>query len=89
MYVAVCWNFQLFDVDRAELYLRVLQQLVIMCCSAPQQRNQIQQSYFPKLVHHCLKVLQEPNKQVRSNTLKLQSAGRDCINQFSCLINQH
>lgn len=89
MYVVVFWNFQLFDVDRAELYLRVLQQLVIVCCSAPQHCNQIQQSYFPKLINHSLKMLQEPNKQVQSNIFTLQSPGRDFINQFSCLIDQH
>ncbi|XP_034754517.1 probable methyltransferase TARBP1 isoform X1 [Etheostoma cragini] len=57
---------ELFDVERAELYLCVLRQLVIMYSSTPQHRTKIQQTYFPKLIRHSLKVLQEPSQQILS-----------------------
>ncbi|XP_076599642.1 tRNA (guanosine(18)-2'-O)-methyltransferase TARBP1 isoform X1 [Chaetodon auriga] len=57
---------ELFDVERAELYLCVLRQLVVMYSSAPQHHNKIQQTYFPKLIQHSLRVLQEPSLQVHS-----------------------
>ncbi|XP_019131183.2 probable methyltransferase TARBP1 [Larimichthys crocea] len=57
---------ELFDVERAELYLCVLRQLVVMYSSAPQHRNKIQQTYFPKLIKHSLSVLQEPSQQIHS-----------------------
>ncbi|XP_035519798.1 LOW QUALITY PROTEIN: probable methyltransferase TARBP1 [Morone saxatilis] len=57
---------ELFDVERAELYLCVLRQLAVMYSSAPQHHNKIQQTYFPKLIKYSLKVLQEPNQQIHS-----------------------
>ncbi|XP_041646192.1 probable methyltransferase TARBP1 [Cheilinus undulatus] len=57
---------ELFDVERAELYLCVLRQLVLVCSSAPQQLNKIQQTYFPKLIRYSLKVLQEPSQEINS-----------------------
>ncbi|KAM3606937.1 uncharacterized protein V6R79_026059 [Siganus canaliculatus] len=57
---------ELFDVERAELYLCVLRQLVFMYSSAPHHRYRIQQEYFPKLINHSLKVLQEPSQQIHS-----------------------
>ncbi|XP_037639116.1 probable methyltransferase TARBP1 [Sebastes umbrosus] len=57
---------ELFDVERAELYLCVLRQLVLMYSRTPQHHSKIQQTYFPKLVKYSLKVLQEPNQQIHS-----------------------
>uniref|UniRef100_A0A3Q1FCJ3 tRNA (guanosine(18)-2'-O)-methyltransferase TARBP1 n=1 Tax=Acanthochromis polyacanthus TaxID=80966 RepID=A0A3Q1FCJ3_9TELE len=63
----LCGELQeLFDVERAELYLCVLKQLVVMCSSAPQHYNRIQQNGFPKLIKYSLMVLQEPSQQVPS-----------------------
>lgn len=71
MFCCCCFFFeQLFDVERAELYLCVLRQLVVMYSSAPQHRNKIQQTYFPKLIKHSLNVLQEPSQQVQSEIFK-------------------
>uniref|UniRef100_A0A8C3AAC1 tRNA (guanosine(18)-2'-O)-methyltransferase TARBP1 n=1 Tax=Cyclopterus lumpus TaxID=8103 RepID=A0A8C3AAC1_CYCLU len=55
---------ELFDVARAELYLCVLRQIVILYRSTPQHHSQIQETYFPKLIKYSIKVLQEPNQQV-------------------------
>ncbi|XP_033957335.1 probable methyltransferase TARBP1 isoform X1 [Pseudochaenichthys georgianus] len=57
---------ELVDVERAELYLCVLRQLVVMYKSTPQHHSNIQQNYFPKLIKNCLKVLQEPHQQINS-----------------------
>ncbi|XP_019950086.2 probable methyltransferase TARBP1 [Paralichthys olivaceus] len=63
----LCGELQeLFDVERAELYLRVLRQLVVMSDSAPQHHHKVQQSDFPKLIKHSLRVLQEPSPQIPS-----------------------
>ena len=53
-------------MERAELYLCVLRQLAVMYSSLPQHRSKMQQIYFPKLVKHSLKVLQEPSQQVQT-----------------------
>uniref|UniRef100_A0A3Q3IHR2 tRNA (guanosine(18)-2'-O)-methyltransferase TARBP1 n=1 Tax=Monopterus albus TaxID=43700 RepID=A0A3Q3IHR2_MONAL len=61
----LCGELQeLFDVERAELYLSVLRQLVVMYSSTPLYRNKIQHYYFPKLIKHSLKILQESSEQV-------------------------
>ncbi|XP_059215853.1 probable methyltransferase TARBP1 [Centropristis striata] len=57
---------ELFDVERAELYLCVLRQLVVMYSSTLQHHSTIQQTYFPKLIKFSLKVLQEPSQQINS-----------------------
>ncbi|XP_074532568.1 tRNA (guanosine(18)-2'-O)-methyltransferase TARBP1 [Halichoeres trimaculatus] len=57
---------ELFDVERAELYLCVLRQLLLMFNSEPQQQNKIQKTYFSKLIKYGLKVLQEPSQEVNS-----------------------
>ncbi|XP_044070837.1 probable methyltransferase TARBP1 [Siniperca chuatsi] len=57
---------ELCDVERAELYLCVLRQLVVMYSSTPQCHNKIQQTYFPKLIKYSLKVLQERSQQIHS-----------------------
>lgn len=78
--------FQLFDVERAELYLSVLQQLGIMDASALQHRKNVLQTCLPKLINHSLKVLQEPSQQVRREIFKFQTPGRNFINQIGGLI---
>uniref|UniRef100_A0AAQ4PDT1 tRNA (guanosine(18)-2'-O)-methyltransferase TARBP1 n=1 Tax=Gasterosteus aculeatus aculeatus TaxID=481459 RepID=A0AAQ4PDT1_GASAC len=55
-----------FDVERAELYLCVLRQMVVLYKSTPQHHSKTQQTYFPKLITCSLKVLQEPNQQILS-----------------------
>lgn len=45
-------------MERAELYLCVLRQLVLTCC------DKIQPTTFLKLIKHSLAVLQEPTQQV-------------------------
>ncbi|KAM3863056.1 putative methyltransferase TARBP1 [Diretmus argenteus] len=63
----LCGELQeLFDVDRAELYLCVLRQLVVMYSAIPEHHSQVQQTYFPKLVRNSLKILQEPTLQIPS-----------------------
>ncbi|XP_071336998.1 probable methyltransferase TARBP1 [Trachinotus anak] len=63
----LCGELQeLFDVERAELYLDVLRQLTVIYSSAPQSHGKIQQNDFPKLIKHSVKVLQEPSQQVPS-----------------------
>ncbi|XP_031694915.1 probable methyltransferase TARBP1 [Anarrhichthys ocellatus] len=57
---------ELFDVERAELYLCVLRQMVVLYGSTPQHHSQIQQTYFPKLIKYSLQLLQEPNQQIHS-----------------------
>uniref|UniRef100_UPI0037E7E410 probable methyltransferase TARBP1 n=1 Tax=Semicossyphus pulcher TaxID=241346 RepID=UPI0037E7E410 len=57
---------ELFDVERAELYLCVFRQLVLMLDSAPQHRLKIQQSYVPKLIKYSHKILQDPSQQINS-----------------------
>ncbi|CAJ1067470.1 probable methyltransferase TARBP1 [Xyrichtys novacula] len=57
---------ELFDVERAELYLSVLRQLVLLCDSASQHQNKIQKTYFPRLIKNSLKVLQEPSQEINS-----------------------
>ncbi|XP_065815574.1 probable methyltransferase TARBP1 isoform X2 [Labrus bergylta] len=51
---------ELFDVERAELYLCVLRTL--WDSSAQHIQNKTQQTYFPKLVKYSLKVLKEPSQ---------------------------
>uniref|UniRef100_A0A669C9P9 tRNA (guanosine(18)-2'-O)-methyltransferase TARBP1 n=1 Tax=Oreochromis niloticus TaxID=8128 RepID=A0A669C9P9_ORENI len=50
--------------SRAELYLYVLRQLVVMCRSMPQYHNKIPHSGFSKLIKYSLTVLREPDQQV-------------------------
>uniref|UniRef100_A0A665X6P0 tRNA (guanosine(18)-2'-O)-methyltransferase TARBP1 n=1 Tax=Echeneis naucrates TaxID=173247 RepID=A0A665X6P0_ECHNA len=73
----LCGELQeLFDVERAELYLAVLKQLVLMY-SSPQHRSKIQQNDFPKLIKHSLSVLQEPSQQV-SRAVAMASLATVC-----------
>ncbi|XP_054455903.1 probable methyltransferase TARBP1 [Anoplopoma fimbria] len=65
---------ELFDVERAELYLCVLRQMVVLYSSTPQHHSKIQQTYFPKLIKYSLKVLQEPAQQIPSVANQLARA---------------
>ncbi|XP_062257587.1 probable methyltransferase TARBP1 [Platichthys flesus] len=63
----LCGELQeLFDVERADLYLRVLRQLLVMSHSATQHHHKVQQSDFSKLIKHSLRVLQETSSQIPS-----------------------
>ncbi|XP_069000980.1 probable methyltransferase TARBP1 [Embiotoca jacksoni] len=63
----LCGELQeLFDVERAELYLCVLRQLVVMGSSTPQHHNKVEQNGFLKLIKYSLTVLQEPNQPIPS-----------------------
>ncbi|XP_047459509.1 probable methyltransferase TARBP1 isoform X2 [Mugil cephalus] len=63
----LCGELQeLFDVERAELYLCVLRQLFVMCSTAPQLRRNIQHDAFPKLIKYGLTILEEPSQQIPS-----------------------
>ncbi|XP_041866764.1 probable methyltransferase TARBP1 [Melanotaenia boesemani] len=63
----LCGELQeLFDVERAELYLCVLRQIAVMCSSASLHCIKIQPSGFPKLIKYGLTVLQEPSQQIPS-----------------------
>uniref|UniRef100_A0A3B4VRX7 tRNA (guanosine(18)-2'-O)-methyltransferase TARBP1 n=1 Tax=Seriola dumerili TaxID=41447 RepID=A0A3B4VRX7_SERDU len=74
----LCGELQeLFDVERAELYLGVLKQLVVMYSSTPQRLSKIQQNDFPKLIKHSVRVLQEPSQQV-SRAVAMASLATVC-----------
>ncbi|KAK2824180.1 hypothetical protein Q5P01_021355 [Channa striata] len=63
----LCGELQeLFDIERAELYLSVLKQLVVMHSSTPQYHNKLRKTDFPKLIKHSLQVLQEPSQEAPS-----------------------
>nr|XP_057914921.1 probable methyltransferase TARBP1 isoform X2 [Doryrhamphus excisus] len=56
----LCGELQeLFDVERAELYLCVLKQQAI-------HSSKLQQGSFPKLIKYSLGILQEPSQQIPS-----------------------
>ncbi|XP_054654485.1 probable methyltransferase TARBP1 isoform X3 [Dunckerocampus dactyliophorus] len=56
----LCGEMQeLFDVERAELYLCVLKQHAI-------HSSKFQQASFPKLIKYSLSILQEPSQQIPS-----------------------
>ncbi|MEQ2212962.1 hypothetical protein XENOCAPTIV_007457, partial [Xenoophorus captivus] len=62
--VCICFFlWQLFDIERAELYLSVLRQLVVMCSSLSGCSKNIQQYAFPKLIKYSLSCLLEPTHQ--------------------------
>ncbi|KAK5610989.1 hypothetical protein CRENBAI_023524 [Crenichthys baileyi] len=63
----LCGELQeLFDIKRAELYLSVLRQLVVMCGSPSRCSKNIQQYAFPKLIKYSLSGLLEPTQQIPS-----------------------
>lgn len=71
----LCGELQeLFDVERAELYLSVLRQLVVTCRSSQQQSSKIQHSGFTKLINNSLTVLTEPSPQIPSVVSQVKKA---------------
>lgn len=66
----VCLNFvfifcfQFCDLERAELYLSVLRELVLTYASVSWYGSNLQQNYIPKLTTNCLEILNEPSHQV-------------------------
>ncbi|KAJ0066732.1 hypothetical protein NL108_002366, partial [Boleophthalmus pectinirostris] len=68
----LCGQLQeLFDIERANMYLCVLKQLVVICKSIPQHHSKIQQTYFPKLISFNLKILAEPSQQSPSVSVQV------------------
>ncbi|XP_072292360.1 probable methyltransferase TARBP1 isoform X2 [Eucyclogobius newberryi] len=61
---------ELFDIERADMYMCVLKQLVVICRLRPQQHSNIQRTYFPKLLSFNIKTLAEPSQQ--SPTVSVQ-----------------
>ncbi|XP_029962823.1 probable methyltransferase TARBP1 isoform X1 [Salarias fasciatus] len=59
-------ELQLFDIERAQLYLSVLTQLAVTFGSTTQQRNEALNSGFSKLIKSSLRLLREPGPQVPS-----------------------
>ncbi|XP_055083217.1 probable methyltransferase TARBP1 [Periophthalmus magnuspinnatus] len=60
----LCGQLQeLFDIERADMYMCVLKQLVLICRSIPQHHSKIQNTYFPKLISCNLKILTEPSQE--------------------------
>ncbi|KAG7512411.1 putative methyltransferase TARBP1 [Solea senegalensis] len=71
----LCGELQeLFDVERAELYLSVLSQLLASYSSTPHLHIKVQQNNFPKLIKHNLTVLQESSQQIPSMTHQVARA---------------
>ncbi|KAK7902159.1 hypothetical protein WMY93_018928 [Mugilogobius chulae] len=54
---------ELFDIERADMYVCVLKQLVIICRSVPLLHSKIQQTYLSKLINVSLKMLAKPSQQ--------------------------
>ena len=54
-------------MGRAELYLCVLRQLVLLYGASPQYSSSMQRTYFPKLVQVSLDVLTNTTQQVPSS----------------------
>ncbi|XP_057197829.1 probable methyltransferase TARBP1 isoform X2 [Triplophysa rosa] len=51
------------DVERAELYLSVLRELVLTYASVSWYGSNLRQNYIPKLTTNCIKILNEPSHQ--------------------------
>ncbi|XP_023819046.1 probable methyltransferase TARBP1 [Oryzias latipes] len=61
----LCGGLQeLCDVERADLYLCVLRQLVVVCRSSSQHHNKIHQIVFPKLIKFGLTALKNQTHRV-------------------------
>ncbi|XP_055026498.2 probable methyltransferase TARBP1 isoform X1 [Misgurnus anguillicaudatus] len=65
---------ELCDVERAELYLSVLRELVVSYSGVSWYSSNLQQNYIPKLANNCLKILNEPYKQSPSVSGPVQRA---------------
>lgn len=72
-------------MERAELYLSVLQQLVVRYHSVPQYCSKIQQNYFPKIINHSLKVLQETSEQVHYHHVAAVNTALWTVGSWLCL----
>ncbi|XP_034040576.1 probable methyltransferase TARBP1 isoform X2 [Thalassophryne amazonica] len=71
----LCGEMQeLFDVERAKLYLCVLRQLSLVQDCTPQCRQKHQDAYFSKLIKCSLRILQESNQQIPSIAVQVAKA---------------
>ncbi|KAG1930327.1 probable methyltransferase TARBP1 isoform X2 [Pimephales promelas] len=65
---------ELCDVERSELYLSVLRELVLTYSTVSWYGLNLQQNYIPKLTTHCLRILNEPSEQNPSVPGQVQRA---------------
>ncbi|KAK7148239.1 hypothetical protein R3I93_012538 [Phoxinus phoxinus] len=65
---------ELCDVERSELYLSVLRELVLTYSTVSWYGSNLQQNYIPKLTTHCLRILNEPSEQNPSLPGQVQRA---------------
>ncbi|XP_016334770.1 probable methyltransferase TARBP1 [Sinocyclocheilus anshuiensis] len=56
---------ELCDVERSDLYLSVLRELVLTYSTVSWYGSNLQQNYIPKLTANCLRILGEPSEQVQ------------------------
>ncbi|XP_050981774.1 probable methyltransferase TARBP1 isoform X2 [Labeo rohita] len=56
---------ELCDVERSDLYLSVLRELVLTYSTVSWYGSNLQQNYIPKLITNCLRILSEPSEQVQ------------------------
>ncbi|XP_017214335.1 probable methyltransferase TARBP1 isoform X4 [Danio rerio] len=54
---------ELCDLQRSELYLSVLRELIFTFSTVSWYSSNLQQNYLPKLTKHCLRILNEPSEQ--------------------------
>ncbi|XP_051773539.1 probable methyltransferase TARBP1 isoform X2 [Ctenopharyngodon idella] len=67
---------ELCDVERSELYLSVLRELVLTYSTVSWYGSNLQQNYIPKLTTHCLRILNEPSEQVEHSTQNPSVSGQ-------------
>ncbi|XP_067277311.1 probable methyltransferase TARBP1 isoform X2 [Pseudorasbora parva] len=65
---------ELCDVERSELYLSILRELVLTYSTVSWYGSNLQQNYIPKLTTHCLRILNEPSEQSPSVPGQVQRA---------------
>ncbi|XP_077092543.1 tRNA (guanosine(18)-2'-O)-methyltransferase TARBP1 isoform X6 [Siphateles boraxobius] len=65
---------ELCDVERSELYLSVLRELVLTYSTVSWYGSNLLQNYIPKLTTHCLRILNEPSEQNPSVPGQVQRA---------------
>ncbi|XP_035982429.1 LOW QUALITY PROTEIN: probable methyltransferase TARBP1 [Fundulus heteroclitus] len=71
----LCGELQeIFDVERADLYLCVLRQLAVLCSSPSRCSRNIQHYACPKLIKYSLSVLLEPTQQIPSVASQVSKA---------------
>lgn len=54
---------QLCDVERAELYLSVLKEVVLMYSVLEWNHSKVQEAYFPRLLRYVLRILEADQVQ--------------------------